>query len=61
MERRIYSITTFTYLLELKEVELGELQTVKEQIVTAALTKLSPSITFQTLDKIIIFFSKKAK
>ena len=30
---------------ELKKVEIGELQIVKKQIVTAALTNLSPAIT----------------
>ena len=35
----------FTYLLRLKEVEIGKLQIVKEQIVTVAFTNLSPAIT----------------
>ena len=30
---------------ELKEVEIGELHIVKEQIVTAAFTNLSPALT----------------
>ena len=34
-----------TYLLELKEMEISKLQIVKEQIVTATLTNLSPAIT----------------
>ena len=33
------------YLLELKEVELGKLQIVKEQIVTVVFINLPPAIT----------------
>ena len=35
----------FTYMLELKEVEIGKLQIMKEQIVTSVLSNLSPALT----------------
>ena len=46
----------FAYLLELKEVEVGKLQIVKEQIVTASLKNLSIAIALLNFDKIVIFF-----